>query len=127
MKKVVEPGESKWINKGFEVRQDKYCKKFKECRPDADPHKAPIDAEVAMLAGGGRKNGRLWLGDGSVDTSSTPSLPQLRATRTSEKPAIETCPQPSVLMFNELQVCSSWVIHKLLTCLHSDDDDDITT
>ena len=124
----MKPGESKWLNKGFELRQEVYCKKYMEVKgPDANLYKGPIDAEVAMLMGGDMKNGRLYLGDGSVDTSSTPSLSQLRATRTSGKPAIETRQQPSVLMFNEMQVCSSWVIHKLLTCLHSDDDDEITT
>jgi hypothetical protein len=60
-----------------------------------------------MLAGEGMKNGRLYIADGSVDTSSMPSLSQLRATRTSGKPGIETRIKPSVVMFNEMQVCSS--------------------
>ena len=109
-KKVVKEGESKWINKSFELRQDDYCKKFRECRPNDDPKQSPIDPEVCMLAGGGMKNGRLLLGHGSVDTSTTPSLSQLR--KMGGKPAIETRPQPSVVMFNELKVCSSWIIHK---------------
>ena len=123
----MKEGESKWLNKSFERKQGKYCDKFAEVHgKDADPYKAPIDPEVAMLAGEGLKNGRLFLGDGSVDTSNTPSLSELRATRTSGKPAIEKREKPSLVMLSELQVYSSWV-HKLLNCLHSNAHDDIMT
>jgi hypothetical protein len=108
MKKVVKEGESPWLNENFNNKRIAYCEKYKQVKgKDADPYKEPIDAEVAMLAGEGMKNGRLYIADGSVDTSSTPSLSQLRATRTSGKPGIETRIKPSVVMFNEMQVCSS--------------------
>jgi hypothetical protein len=110
----VKPGESKWLNIGFDLRQEAYCKKFKEVKgPDADPYKEPIDPVVAMLAGDGLKNGRLYLGNGSVDTTNTPSLSQLRAASKSGMTAVETRKSPSVAMFQEILV-SYWFIHKFL-------------
>ncbi|XP_066315140.1 uncharacterized protein [Miscanthus floridulus] len=45
-----------------------------------------------MRAGQGKKHERFWLGDGVIDTASTPSLSQIRAWSTSESPAIRTRP-----------------------------------
>ena len=41
---------------------------------DHDPSTQDFDGEVVMRAGQGKKHGRFWLGDGVIDTASTPSL-----------------------------------------------------
>jgi hypothetical protein len=33
-----------------------------------------LDGEVVMRVGGGKKHGRYWLGDGTIDTAATPTL-----------------------------------------------------
>ena len=99
------PPDEQWINDGSSMRWKAYCAKFREVYgPDSDPVHAPFDAKIAMMAGQGRKNGRLLIADGSVDTSDVPSLPEIRATRTSSSPAIERRPQPGVAAIAALQV-----------------------
>ena len=39
-----------------------------------DPSAHDLDGEVVMRAGGGKKHGRFWIGDGTIDTTSTPTL-----------------------------------------------------
>ena len=41
---------------------------------DHDPSTQDFDGEAVMKAGQGKKHGRFWLGDGVIDTASTPSL-----------------------------------------------------
>ena len=40
--------------------------------PKFDPINEPIDGEVVMRAGGGKKHGRYWFGDSLVDTATIP-------------------------------------------------------
>ena len=42
--------------------------------PDFDPSTEPIDGEVVMRVGGGKKHGRYWIGDSLIDIASTPTL-----------------------------------------------------
>jgi len=42
--------------------------------PEFDPSTAPIDGEIVMRVGGGKKHGRYWIGDSVIDTASTPTL-----------------------------------------------------
>ena len=42
--------------------------------PEYDPSAHDLDGEVVMRAGGGKKHGRFWIGDGTIDTASTPTL-----------------------------------------------------
>ena len=60
--------------------------------PEFDPINEPIDGEIVMRAGGGKKHGRYWFGESLVDTATTPTLSQIRARSTSSSPAI--CPRP---------------------------------
>ncbi|XP_066355104.1 uncharacterized protein [Miscanthus floridulus] len=53
--------------------------------------------------GGGKKHGRYWMGDGVIDTSSTPTLSQIRARSTSASPAIRPRPTTASHLVNELQ------------------------
>jgi hypothetical protein len=48
---------------------------------DYDPSTEPIDPDVLMRVGGGKRHGRYWIADGAIDSSSTPTLSQVRARR----------------------------------------------
>ena len=99
---------SLWINDGARLRSDGYTTKFKERNGvDADPLTSPLDIEAIVLAGGGKANGRLWIGDGFVDPRIVPSLRQVRRGRAPGAPAVETRPRVSSLAVEELRVCSS--------------------
>ena len=58
--------------------------------PYIDPSTEPIDGEVVMRVGGGKKHGRYWIGDSLIDTASTPTLAQIRARSTGSSPATPT-------------------------------------
>jgi len=53
-----------------------------------NPSTHDLDGEVVMRAGGGKKHGRFWIVDDTIDTASTPTLSQIRARSTSSSPAI---------------------------------------
>ena len=71
---------------------------------DHDPSTQNFNGEAVMRAGQGKKHGRFWLGDGVIDTASTPSLSQIRARSTSESPAIRTRPTAAQYWVNALEV-----------------------
>jgi hypothetical protein len=56
--------------------------------PEYDPTTEDLDTEIVMRVGGGKKKGRYWIADGAIDSSSTPTLSQIRARSTSASPAI---------------------------------------
>ena len=72
--------------------------------PQYDPSTQDFDAEIVMRVGGGKKHGRYWLGDGIIDSTSTPSLSQIRARSTSEGPAIWPRPSASQQRVDALEV-----------------------
>jgi hypothetical protein len=56
--------------------------------PEYDPRAEQIDPDVFMRVGGGKKYVRYWIADWAIDSSSTPTLSQVRARSTSSSPAI---------------------------------------
>ena len=42
--------------------------------PEYNPSAHDLNGEVVMRAGGDKKHGRFWIGNGTVDTTSTPTL-----------------------------------------------------
>ena len=74
--------------------------------PDWDPSSQPLDGEVIRRLGGGKKHGHYYIGDGLVDTASTPTLSQIRARSTANNPAIRPRLSASQLQVQELQVIS---------------------
>lgn len=108
-RKITKPdGTVKWVSVGSEIRDTKYREKFAEVHGDeVDPLTAPLDTEVVMLAGEGKKKGRFWIGGGSVPPSSIPSMRQIRRGRTSDMPQVETRPTPSSVALDQFRVCSS--------------------
>lgn len=95
---------SMWINQSAELRSKGYTEKFKERNgEEADPLTSPLDVEAVVLAGQGAANGRLWIGDGSIDPRTVPSLRQVRRGRAPGAPAVETRPRVSSLAVDELR------------------------
>jgi len=60
--------------------------------PEYDPTTAELDPEVIMRVGGGKKHGRYWIADSTLDTATTPTLAQIRARSTSSCPPIRPRP-----------------------------------
>ena len=58
---------------------------------DYDPSTQPLDGEIIMRVGGGKKYGQYWISDSILDTASTPTLSQIQARSTSSSPTI--CPR----------------------------------
>lgn len=107
--KKPEEGKSKWMTLGSELRVGKYETKYKESHGEnSNPLTEPFDPEVAMLAGDGKKNGRLYVADGCVPEISIPSKRQLYGSGKGSR--IETRPQPSQVMYSRMQVWSSSLI-----------------
>lgn len=65
---------------------------------------------MVMVAGGGKKHGRFWLGDGTLDTASTPTLSQIRARSTSSNPSVHPRPKPAWIALNQMEI-SSFFVH----------------
>jgi hypothetical protein len=94
-----------WLNKGNQLRAERYKAKYKhKYGLDADAYASAFVPRVAMLAGEGKKNGCLYIGDGSVDPSTILSLIELRKSRTSSSPGIDKHSQPSVVLMEEIWV-----------------------
>ena len=74
--------------------------------PEFDTINEPIDEEVVMRAGGGKKHGRHWFGDSLVDTATTPTLSQIRARSTSSSPAIRPRPDTTQAQIEAVKVIS---------------------
>ena len=75
-----------------------------------------LDGEIIMRVGGDKKHGHYFMGDGTLDTATTPTLAQVRARSTNSSPAIR--PQLSVaeLRVHELEVISDlFIVHSIFT------------
>jgi len=70
---------------------------------DWDLRTQPLDGEVIMMAGGGKKHGRYYIGDGLVDTANTPTLSQIRVRSTANSPAIHPRLSASQLQVQKIQ------------------------
>jgi hypothetical protein len=94
-----------WLNKGNQLRAKRYKAKYKhKYGLDADAYALAFVPRVAMLAGEGKKNGRLFIGDGSVNPSTISSLTELCKSRRSSNPGIDKRPHPSVVLMEEIRV-----------------------
>ena len=75
--------------------------------PDYDPSTEPINPDVLMRVGGGKRHGRYWIADGAIDSSSTPTLSQVRARSTGSSPAIRPRHDSSQHRIQQLEVSAS--------------------
>ncbi|CAO1940407.1 unnamed protein product, partial [Urochloa humidicola] len=69
--------------------------------PDWDLSANPIDGDIVMRMGGGKKHGRYALGDSTLDPATTPTLSQIRAG--SANPDIRQAPTAAHVLVQTLQ------------------------
>ena len=82
-----------YSNESVHSRLDGYTSMVRVVHgPEYDPSAHDLDGEVVMRAGGGKKHGRFWIGDGTIDTAGTPTLSQIQARSTGSSPAIRPRP-----------------------------------
>jgi hypothetical protein len=74
--------------------------------PEWDPSRAPLDGEVIMRVGQGKKHGHYYIGDSILDTASTPTLTAMKARSTSNTPPILSRPSATQVQVDRLQVIS---------------------
>jgi hypothetical protein len=78
-----------------------------------DPSTEQIDPDVLMRVGGGKRHGRYWIADRAIDSSSTPTLSQVRARSTGSSPAIRPRHDSSHHRIQQLEVSASITCHFL--------------
>jgi hypothetical protein len=94
-----------YTNPADHSRLSEYTAMAKEVHgPDYDPRTEDIDGDFLMRAGGGKRHGQYWIADGAIDSSSTPTLSQVRARSTSASPAIRPRQDSSQHCIQQLQV-----------------------
>jgi hypothetical protein len=94
-----------YTNPAVHSRLSEYTAMAKEVHgPDYDPRTEDIDGDVLMRVGGGKRHGRYWIADGAIDSSSTPTLSQVRARSTSASPAIRPRQDSSQHRIQQLRV-----------------------
>jgi len=78
-------GPEAYTNSSVHTRLTSYTEAARSVHgPDYDPRtEERLDPELVMRVGEGKKHGRFWIGDGILDTGSTPPLHRLRAASTS--------------------------------------------
>jgi hypothetical protein len=86
---------------------------------DYDPRTEDIEGDVLMRVEGRKSHGRYWITNGAIDSSSTPTLSQVRARSTSSSPAIRPLQDSSHHQIQQLQVTASITRHSLsyIPCL----------
>jgi hypothetical protein len=79
---------------------------------DTDLRTEPLETEVIVRLGQGRKHGRLWIADGADSSVSAPSLSDVRARSTGRSLPIRARPTPTLSRVDELTVIPvSLVVH----------------
>jgi hypothetical protein len=86
--------------------------------PEYDLRTEQIDPDVLMRVGGGKRHGWYWIADGAIDSSSTPTLYQVRARSTGSSPAIRPRHDSSQDRIKQLEV-SDFITHHFLSYIPS--------
>ena len=104
---------SAYSNESIHSRLEGYTSMARQVRGlEYDSSAHDLDGEVVMREGGGKKHGRFWIGDGTIDTASTPTLSQIRAQNISSSPAIRPQLDSTWFQMNALQVISVlFIVH----------------
>jgi hypothetical protein len=83
--------------------------------PEYDPSNQDFEGDLVMRVSGGKKHGRYWLGDNVVDTATTPTLSQIRASDTGQRPPIRPRPTSTQHAMQTLQVITLlFIVHCFL-------------
>jgi hypothetical protein len=97
-------------NPSFSRRIAEYTEACKQkYGEDYNPSEHDIDTDIVMALEGGKKHGRLWIGDSIIDSSSL-RLADVRARRTESDPQLRARPSVGMGRLNALAVCTSHVI-----------------
>jgi hypothetical protein len=71
---------SAYSNPSVHTRINMYTEAGRQVHgPDWDLSAHDLDRELIMKVGGGKKHGRYFIGEGTLDTASTPTLSRIRA------------------------------------------------
>jgi hypothetical protein len=81
--------------------------------PEYDPSTEQIDPDVLMRVEGGKIHRRYWIADGAIDSSSTPTLSQVRARSTGLSLAIRPWHDCSQHRIQQLEVSAYVTRHSL--------------
>ena len=82
------------------------------CGSDHNLSTEPLETEVIMRLGHGRKHGRLWIADSADSSSSAPSLSDVRARSTARSLPIRARPTQTLSRVDKLQVIPvSLIVH----------------
>ena len=96
-----------YSNQSVHSRLNDYTSMAREVNGlDFDLYTAPIDAEVVMRVGGGKKHDRYYIADSSINPGTTPSLSQIRARSTSSGPTVRSRPDSTDVRMAALKVIS---------------------
>jgi hypothetical protein len=111
----VSDGPKAYNNPSFGRRITEYTEACKQkYEEDYNPSEHDINIDIVMALGGGKKHGRLWIGD-DINDSSSLRLADVRAWRTESDPQIRACPSVRMGRLNALEVCTS---HGILMFKH---------
>ncbi|XP_066335610.1 uncharacterized protein [Miscanthus floridulus] len=93
-----------YTNSSVHTRLSSYTEAARSVHgPSYDPRtEERLNPQLVMRVGQGKKHGRFWIGDGVLDTASTPPLHQLRASSTSSSMPIRQ--QPTAVSALQAQV-----------------------
>jgi len=112
----LDAGPEAYTNSSVHTRHTSYTEAARSVHgPDYDPRtEERLDPELVMRVGEGKKHGRFWIGDGILDTGSTPPLHRLRVASTSSSVPIRQ--RPSSVAALQVSIPVSFVV---LCHLHS--------
>jgi hypothetical protein len=100
-----DPPES-YNNMSVHTRISSYASEARSVHgPDWDPSTDNIDGMIVMRLGHGKQHGWYWLGDGTLESGSVPTLSQIRAETSTGGLAIRQWSSPSQQRVDALQVC----------------------
>ena len=103
----METPASAYTNPKIAPRLSAYTQRAREVHgSDYDPSSQNFDGRIVMEVGGGKKHGRYWMGDGTIDSASTPRLSEIRARASSGGDAIR--PRQTV---DQMKIASLQVIY----------------
>ncbi|TVU40581.1 hypothetical protein EJB05_14048, partial [Eragrostis curvula] len=99
-----EDGPEAYSNATVHARLQQYTEMAREKHgPEWNPSTEDLDGEIIMRIGGGKKHGRYWIGDSTLDTASTPTLSEIRARSSSSAPPIRPRPSAAQIQFDQAQ------------------------
>jgi len=106
---------SAYSNPSVHTRINMYTKAGRQVHgPDWDLSAHDLDGELIMKVGGGKKHGRYFIGEGTLDTASTPTLSQIRARTTDSGLPIRPRLSVAELRVQELEVnLGLFIVHSI--------------